>query len=279
MLTQSENGLGTKVLSWMAKDIHKWAKVLGNVDEAGNALSATSINQESMDHPQSFDAAILTKRDCRTIFIQIAQQTRLRSIFTSTESRRISGEILPQVLKSNTFAMTEWEDQPSWWNEPLREDPTAQSCTCKSDMELLGAILDYGYGGYDSMAKQDYGFAQKARTDESVSFTRAAVQARVNHLTRELHEVIEREHIRSLMGKKRPSPSKTNPVKKQKHKSNTSGGIQAGLQAFFTRPASTKPSNDKKKSNSTPPTSPECDEESPPKRRKQQEEVECVDLT
>ena len=253
--------------------------MLGNVDEAGSALSATSINQESMDHPQSFDAAILTKRDCRTVFIQIAQQTRLRSIFTSTETRRISGEILPQVLKSNTFAMTEWEDQPSWWNEPTGEDPAARSCTCANDMELLGAILDYGYGGFDSMTTQDFGFVQKALTDESVSFTRAAVQVRVNHLTRELHEVIEREHIRSLMGKKRPSPSKANPGKKQKHKSNTNSGIQAGLQAFFTRPASAKPSNDKKKSNSTPPTSPECDDESPPKRRKQQEEVECVDLT
>lgn len=188
-LNKSENGLGTKVLNWLSKDLQRWAAPLGVVDKAGKVLSQTSITSAN-DHPQSYDAALMTKRDCRTVFIQIAQQTRLRSIFTKNKQERLSTELIPKVLKKSSFAATEWEDRPSWWNASKDED-----CSCQDDLDLLIGILDYGYGGFDSLLQHEYSFSQRLAADdeEAKKFTRSSAQVRINHLTRELHAIDETE--------------------------------------------------------------------------------------
>ena len=151
-LNKSENGLGTKVLNWFSKDLQKWAGPLGAVDKHGKVLSSTSITQEK-DHPQSHDAALMTKKDCRTVYIQIAQQTRLRSIFIKNNMTRLSTDLIPKVLKQSSFTQTEWEDCPTWWNAQTAAE---SSCSCQDDLDLLVGILDYGYGGFDSMLQHDF---------------------------------------------------------------------------------------------------------------------------
>lgn len=191
-LNKSENGLGTKVLNWFSKDIQKWAAPLGVVDKAGNVLYQTSITA-SNSHPQSQDAALMTRRDCRTVFIQIAQQTRLRSILTKNKTDRLSTELIPKVLKQSSFAMTEWDASPTWWNEHTKE---GSNCSCQDDLDLLAGILDYGYGGFDSLLLHDFPFCKRLKlegNDESKTFTRSTAQVRINHLTRELHALDETE--------------------------------------------------------------------------------------
>mmetsp|Transcript_32193 Transcript_32193/g.67691 ORF Transcript_32193/g.67691 Transcript_32193/m.67691 type:complete len:407 (+) Transcript_32193:3465-4685(+) len=254
LLNKSENGLGTKVLNWFSKDLKKWAGPLGVLDKAGNVLSTTSITP-AKKHPQSHDAALMTKRDCRTVFIQIAQQTRLRSIFTKHTIARLSTELIPKVLKQSSFAMTEWEDSPTWWNTDKKEE---NSRNCQDDVDLLVGILDYGYGGFDSMLMHDYSFCKQLEVEgneDSKTFTRSTVQVRINHLTRELHGIDDTEEMMKLVQKKRKGesekPSSNGKVKKAK----PGGGIQSGLQAFFKRSSSSTPSSSKKRK--TPPTSPE----------------------
>jgi hypothetical protein len=191
-LNKSENGLGTKVVHWFSKDLQKWAVHLGVLDEEGNVLSTTSITG-TKDHPQLHDAALMTKRDCRTVFIQIAQQTRLRSIFLKHGMERLSTELIPKVVKQSSFIATEWEDRPSWWNV----DPNnGISPYCQDDIDLLAGILDYGYGGFDSLLNHDFSFCKRLSVEgckDYDSFTRSTVQVRINNLTRKLHEIDERE--------------------------------------------------------------------------------------
>ena len=171
-LNQSENGLGTKVVHWFSKDLQKWAVPLGVLDEEGNVLSTTSITG-TKDHPQLHDAALMTKRDCRTVFIQIAQQTRLRSIFLKHGMERLSTELIPKVAKQSSLIATEWED-----------------------IDLLAGVLDYGYGGFDSLLNHDFSFCKRLSAEgckDYDSFTRSTVQVRMNNLTRKLHEIDERE--------------------------------------------------------------------------------------
>ncbi len=193
-LNKSENGLGTKVLHWFSKDLQKWAASLGAIDKDGNIHSATSITSSKKDHPQSYDAALMSKRDCRTVFIQIAQQTRLRSIFTKNSMEKLSTELIPRVLNQSSFVMTEWEECPPWWNTVTSGD---RNCPCQDDYDLLCGILDYGYGGFDSLLQHDYSFCRRLAAEgdeESINaFSRSSAQIRINHLTRELHANVERE--------------------------------------------------------------------------------------
>ena len=191
-LNKSENGLGTKVLNWFSKEIKRWSAPLQIVDGAGNVLSATSIGL-AREHPQSHDAALMTKRDCRTVFNQVAQQTRLRSIFIKHETDRLSSELIPKAFKQSTFSNSDWEERPSWWNSV---DNKSTLSDCQDDLDLLVGILDYGYGGFDCMLKHDFPFCIRLKAEEkedSRPLTRASVQARVNHLTRELHAIDDSE--------------------------------------------------------------------------------------
>lgn len=180
------------MLNWQSKELQKWAVPLGAVDSSGNVLSTTSITP-AKEHPQSHDAAMMTKRDCRTVFIQIAQQTRLRSLFTKNSMARMSTELIPNATKQSSFAHTQWEDCPTWWNKAKNDD---DGCSRQDDLDLLIGILDYGYGGFDSLLQHDYSFCKRLSSEEnegSSSLTRATVQVRVNHLTRELHAIDDTE--------------------------------------------------------------------------------------
>jgi len=248
-LNKSENGLGPKVLNWLSKDLQKWAGNLGAVDRAGKVLSTTSITP-AKDHPQSHDAAMMTKRDCRTVFIQIAQQTRLRSIFTKNKTARINAELIPKVLKQSSFAMTNWEDSPAWWNDAEMQE---ECCDGFHDFDLLEAILDYGYGGFDSLLQHDYSFCQQLADEgnDNKAFTRATAQVRINHLTRELHAIDETEEMMKLVEKTKRRGDSSEKSSNGKSKKAKTASVQSGLQAFFKQKS---PSPKKQK---TPPTSPD----------------------
>eukprot|EP00804_Cyclotella_cryptica_P025678 CCRYP_002891-RD/>CCRYP_002891-RD protein AED:0.05 eAED:0.05 QI:284/1/1/1/1/1/17/975/2223 len=252
-LNKSENGLGTKVLNWFSKELSRWACSLGAVDKAGNVSATTSITANK-DHPQSHDAAILTKRDCRTIYIQISQQSRLRSLFMKNSTRKLTHELIPQALKQST---TEWEDCPSWWN---RED--ADGCTCQDDYDLLTGILDYGYSGFDEILNSNISFCVKLKEDtnaEPNSFSRAVAQARINQLTRDLHTIDDNVETMKLVArnKARRESGQSNGSSSAKKNSKNGGGIQVGLRAFFKRPADTEQAGVMAKRQKTPPTSPD----------------------
>lgn len=227
---------------------------------------------------------MMTKRDCRTVFIQIAQQTRLRSIFTKHSITRLSTELIPKVMKQSSFALTEWEDIPPWWNADREEECNHN---CQDDIDLLVGILDYGYGGFDSLLVHDYLFCKRLGAEgnkNSKTFTRSTVQVRINHLTRELHGIDDTEEMMKLVQKKRKGESEKQGSSSQVKKTKPGGGIQSGLQAFFKR-SSPSPSSSSKRQK-TPPISPEnssdievieIDSDSGHTNRKKRKLVECAE--
>ena len=93
-LNKSENGLGTKCLNWLTKELARWGKVslfsiallissnspvflrctflmlnqsLGATDKHGNVNAATSI-KSTKDHPQSHDSAV---RVCHSLLVTL----------------------------------------------------------------------------------------------------------------------------------------------------------------------------------------------------------------
>lgn len=147
-----ENGLGPKVLQWCSKEIKEWADVLGIVDEEkGEPLSAVSYDF-MRDDPEVNVAAIFDKKSCRAVFVQVAQQTRLRSLFINNGLERIADEWMPHAVMLSESCGDEWDYRPSWWI--CNADKAGTPMPCPDDMDLLSGILDYGYSGFDEMVRQ-----------------------------------------------------------------------------------------------------------------------------
>jgi len=126
------DGLGQHVLRWMGTEIGKWAENLGVVDMAGCGLDLTAEDsQEASDKSFPQAMGMLDSVDCLSVFGQIAQQTRLRSIFLT----HTQGEAVKLVKKARHKCKKDeddWPGQPSWWK-------------VKEDFELLESLLEYGY--------------------------------------------------------------------------------------------------------------------------------------
>jgi hypothetical protein len=113
------------------------------------------------------------------VYTQIAQQTRLRSIFIKNSEEKMKA-LIPKAQKQSA---ADWEG-PSWWNKESDDD-----------YDLLTNILDFGYSGFDEMMASDAPFCVKLKqeTEESSNFCRPMAQQRINNLTRDLHSIDENE--------------------------------------------------------------------------------------
>merc|ERR1712048_265360 len=89
-------------------------------------------------------AAYLEKKGCRAIYLQVSQQTRLRSLFLKYNTKQIS-EMLTEASKSFQSSGEVWETRPSWWE--INNDDLSG----KYDITLLSGVLRYGFGGFDEM--------------------------------------------------------------------------------------------------------------------------------
>jgi len=239
----NEFGLGSKVLHWCNKELSEWANVLEIIDEQkGEPLPAVSFDYLRDDSEMDV-AAVFDKKSCRTVFVQVAQQTRLRSLFVKNGLDKIAHERMPHAVTLSESSGDEW-DRPSWWI--CNADKIGTPMPCPDDMDLLSGILDYGYSGFDEMIRQTETFflrcQGKERKKQSKSlFTRASVQQRVNHLTRELHELEDSIDVHRLMNDRKGVAPTTK---------KDSGSVQKGINAFFVAkggtgiPESPTPSND-----------------------------------
>lgn len=286
----NEFGLGSKVLHWCSKELSEWANVLEIIDEQkGEPVSAVSFDYMRDDSDMAV-AAVFDKKSCRTVFVQVAQQTRLRSLFVKNGLDKIAHERMSHAVTLSESSGDEWNHRPSWWI--CNADKIGTPMPCPDDMDLLSGILDYGYSGFDEMIRQTETFflrcqvrrtfvvlvvaganssffvlksvllshsppslapslllsfpqysKEKERKKHSKSlFTRATVQQRVNHLTRELHELEDSMDVHRLMNERKGVV----PTAKK----DSGGSVQKGINAFFVAkggtsiPENPTPSND-----------------------------------
>lgn len=210
-----ESGLGTRVIQWSRNHLTKWARSL-NICVDGQPMNATVMTIR----PDSTANGYLDKKNCKAIFGQISQQTRLRSVFARYDKDEMS-TMVSKAVKNMKRNGEIWLGQPSWWNS------TADS---SNDFELLSGVLQFGYGGFEQMVEEIEcfsGSAQNRKLDDRLN--RSSVQQRVNSITRELSAMDDSAETIRLM-KERKSK-----IVEQIDSRPTSGNstIQVGIDAFF----------------------------------------------
>ena len=232
-----ENGLGTNVLRWLSQELSNWARALQVADQvSGKPHAAVGYDYDKNDDAEKV-AAVFDKRGCRTVFLQVAQQTRLRSLFVRKGASEVV-QHLPHAVVLSEAAGDDWDYRPSWWVCNADEDGSIMPVP--DDADLLNGILDYGYSGFDEMIKMNKKFQQRCEQSEGDGdiFTRATVQDRINHLTRELHELDGATNVQQLLSERKAAAS----AKKE-------STVQSGINSFFVTKGKTTTSPKKKSGN------------------------------
>lgn len=201
--------LGSKVLTWCANDMVKWAQCLG-VFIAGKVASQYAVGLR----PDIIPSAFISEKGCLDIFSQISQQTRLRSIYLKYSEEEFMNKMLPKAVKRCDSYKNEWADRPSWW-----------STKHKDDERLVSGILTYGYGGFDVMINKDNRFSSTKVKNHSY-FDRFTAQVRLDTVTRELSSIDDRAESMKLINER----SRMDIELKSK-----SLNRQIGIDSFFSR--------------------------------------------
>lgn len=130
----SENGLGQGVLAWMQKEVARWANSLGLVDFTGSSINLTAVDFAEEDDQEAIFSitALMEREDCRAVFAQIAQQSRVRSIFLGHRAQAVNS-LVERAVNRCKSTENSWVDLPVGWG--------------KADERLLAALLEYGYSG------------------------------------------------------------------------------------------------------------------------------------
>jgi len=146
-LKKAENLLGPFVLEWFDEEIQRWAKSLELVDISGKPLSYIAsdfVPDEQHGKVLHTVAALMEQGGCRSVFGQVAQQSRMRSIFLKNGQDKVC-ILLNKAIKS-FIEHDEWTDKPSWWGGST--DSTA--CSILHDYFVFETLLTFGYGGVES---------------------------------------------------------------------------------------------------------------------------------
>lgn len=161
-LNKSENGLGPFVLEWLSTETRRWAESLKLIDGTGHPLSYTAADftpNAKQDKELHSIAALIDKKGCRTVFAQVAQQSRVRQVFLKNSEIEVKSLLKVAVL--NFANETEWEEKPLWWGKETMDEDTAASYSIQHDYLILDSLLEYGYSGIEetlSQFNEDNGF-------------------------------------------------------------------------------------------------------------------------
>ena len=156
---KSEFGLGPIVLHWLSKEIERWAESLELTDVSGRPIAYSAIDYAEEGSGSSSPcgglggdsgasgggqdllkpAALMDKKGCRHLMIQIAQQTRIRSIWLKNGEAGIKKKLL-RAAKSCNDLDDHWTDQPSWWGDKR---------TIYHDLMMMDSLLQSGYSGIE----------------------------------------------------------------------------------------------------------------------------------
>uniref|UniRef100_A0A7S2K935 Uncharacterized protein n=1 Tax=Leptocylindrus danicus TaxID=163516 RepID=A0A7S2K935_9STRA len=227
-LNSMEGGLGTKVLDWQKRELCRWASKL-QCEDGGNRrpMAQTEYTRVSAsDQSKVPVAAKLDRKGCRAIFTQVAQQTRLRSVFFKNGKFKASKMII-KAVKQSEKALDVWHGRPGWWRVGDFGAP--------DDTNMLDQLLKVGYSGFStaSVFKERLAHAQCAEVP-----TKAAFQPRVYQIVREIAAIQDSEDIGEIIANNR----KSSHVAKTKHAGDKKNGsiVQPGLESFFTCQGKTK---------------------------------------
>lgn len=207
---KNEQELGSRPLQWNSKHLCSWANKL-DILQNGRPLTSTGADFMT-DHRKVTPAGYLDKKGCRAIFIQVSQQTRLRSLYLKYSSRELDEMLSKVTIKCQYKSET----------------------SGKYDKILLSGMLRYGYGGFEEIKK-----LSKSGTNAEIDYsTRKSAQQRLNYFTRELSALDDTADSIKLLNERKRNRSNVGHAKvnDERHPKSSSSRIQIGINAFFRSP-------------------------------------------
>lgn len=213
--SKKEISIGSRTLQWSSNHLMKWSQSLG-IFIGGKVLCNTVI----ATRPDVIPTAYIDEKGCAAIYSQIVQQSRLRALYLKYDEDDFFGNMLQKALRYCDSTENEWEARPSWWGDD-DNSPAAD------DESLICGILQFGYGGFDEMVRQDEHFSEHDDCSSYEKFDRWSAQKRLDCITRELGAIDDTaESIRLL------NERKHNSVINGKGAENKIS-VQVGIDAFF----------------------------------------------
>ena len=227
---KSEHGLCPLVLHWFGNENLKWAESFQIVDSCGKPYCYTAVDfvqpGQSANSDERIDvAAVMDLKGCRKLFTQIAQQSRLRSIFLRYPKVQLLDWVVTAV-RNCEVAEHQWDGQPNWWRScgQRGDEP-------KHDFVLLESLLEYGYSGIEESVKlMSPVIVDDDACPQEEIMSRGVVQRRANQLTRELHTIEETAVAMTLLDSHRDFNLGTMT-------------LQSGIQSFFATSTTRKGEN------------------------------------
>jgi len=215
--------LGLRPLQWNSKHLLNWATKL-EIVQNGRPLANTGADFMT-DHRTITPAGYLDKKGCREIFVQVSQQTRLRSLFVKYSTRELN-TMLSKATKIS-YGCEGGNDVESSGNY---------------DQILLSGMIRYGFGGFDEMIKQPESSCLLLDGGGDVEcLTRKSAQQRLNHLTRELSALDDTsDSIKLLNDRKRNRTNTGLDVNGEGLSKLSPSRIQVGINTFFRQPQKDK---------------------------------------
>jgi len=229
----SFHGLGPEVIQWFGeKELKNWKDALQDI---------SGDSTEFPDEQTNSVCVTLDKSECSTIFHQMAQLSRLRSIFSFGGKGAVRSLLPKAVIYPKKEEIQDcWKYRPSWWDD---------SSDNENDFSILRGVLKYGYGGLDSFVKNCSPLRRVYENIKATKFDAYVIQCHINQLTRELHPLYENAVAQGTLKKMAKKSSKGNnssegsiktpsSTSKKNRKSSTGKGRQTEISSFFTSTAS-----------------------------------------
>lgn len=252
---KTDNMLGSKISSWMGKELKSMAKDYDTLDTAsGRPIGYTTADLIEA-HPErpvlktKKVAAYLDKKSARQVFTQAALLTRLRSL-VSKEGSAFDEKVQDAILKCKK-AGDSWEKQPKWWNDQVH----AAKLLMKLDKLGFAKIISDkdGLDEVDVVSSQivcwvprvlgSFSNPLQHKPLRQRGLTKQSIQLKANMLVRELHAMEETadalrllEDRRNRWGSGKKYATDCSPSDRQKKRGIAKGAIQTGLHAFFAAP-------------------------------------------
>ena len=145
-LNKTENSLGPFVLEWLSDEIRRWAGSLGLVDDDGQPFSLTAADFPPRQNGEALHeiAAFMNPSCCRSVFSQVAQQSRVRDVFLKNTEQGVKS--LLKVAERDFAPADEWENVPDWWGKTT---DVPASYSVEFDYLALESLLEFGYSGIE----------------------------------------------------------------------------------------------------------------------------------
>jgi hypothetical protein len=179
------------ISAWFEEELCRWALTLSITNNRMHpvAYSASDFVSAHPQHARDDDvktACVFDSQSCRHIILQVANMSRLRSVFLSDRGRGTWTKV-DEASTSSTFLGQVWRRRPPWWGENFD--------AISNEMALLQSLLK---GGFLGVLEEMRRAIAESTSSHELGLSKASVQEHIETLVPHLHhsqEIADRQAI------------------------------------------------------------------------------------